>query len=102
MNRARRAKGKEVKTGVWTSQEILKEGYIYFACWNRSPDTMALRLNVQQNPNPTVTLKKPYKGMKTIEVQVQPKQDLVILARVRDYSYPTGGIGSAEMMRVKR
>jgi len=40
--------------------------------------------------------------MKTIEVQVQPKQDLVILARVRDYSYPTGGIGSAEMMRVKR
>jgi len=49
-----------------------------------------------------VTLKKPYKGMKTIEVQVQPKQDLVILARVRDYSYPTGGIGSAEMMRVKR
>lgn len=44
MNRARRVKSKEVRPGVWTAQEILKEGYIYFACWNRSGDTMALRL----------------------------------------------------------
>jgi hypothetical protein len=48
-----------------------------------------------------VVLKKPYKGLKFIEAQIHPKQDLVILARVRDYSYPTGGIGPAETKRIK-
>lgn len=44
MNRARRMKGKEILPGIWTQQEILREGYIYFACWNRSGQDATLNI----------------------------------------------------------
>lgn len=36
MNRAKNSKYKELKSGVFYNQEIMTEGYIYCAMWNKS------------------------------------------------------------------
>lgn len=45
-----------------------------------------------------MSIKKPYKGMPMIEKKIQPKEDFIMLARVRDFSYPTSGIGAADIL----
>lgn len=52
-------------------------------------------LRVQPNSNPTVHLKKPFKGQNYIQQQVAPGGFLVILARVKSYAkYTTSGLGT--------
>lgn len=50
-----------------------------------------------KNSNPTVYIKKPYKGRKEIEIPLRHKEDAMVLARIPSFTYATQGIGKARV-----
>lgn len=54
--------------------------------------------SLEKNQNPSVRIKKPFNDQKEIKIMLDPGKEQIILARVPDFTNPTGGIGSVQFI----